>query len=134
MRPEYEQPTPRELCSAGGALFRDRVRPPQIVHSSSKNNHVANTGLDKHITIESCQRIRPQPIQQKMVAADALVQYADLVCCRRILQTFGQIIRPAIVSICRRPVMIRDEIESPNATIETASAGPATSTPAIWYQ
>ena len=60
--------------------FTQAGQSAEIVHAL-KDNHVANTGLRKHIAIEARQRIRPQSICQKMVATDALVQHSYVVRC-----------------------------------------------------
>ena len=51
-------------------------QPTQVIHSF-EHNQVPHPRLRQHIAIETRQRIRPQPIGQQMIPADALIEHAQ---------------------------------------------------------
>ena len=81
----------------------------EIVHAL-ENQQPAHPGLREHITIESRQRVRAKAVGEQVVAADTLVQHPDGFVFSFASKPLGKDVRPAVISVCRGAVAVRDGI------------------------
>jgi len=98
-----------KVVMVGGRHFAVDRQPAQIV-DALKENEPAHASLRQHIGIEARQNVRPQAVGQQVIAADALVGDANGSRFRRALQTAGQFIRPAVVSVGGGCVAVGDGV------------------------
>src|SRR6185503_1417030 len=79
----------------------------EIIHPF-QHNYPLHSWLCEDIVVEACQRVRPQSIQQKPIAAYAVIQYRDILRVRLSLQSPRKNIRPSVVTIRGRAVPVGD--------------------------
>src|SRR6185437_13550124 len=70
----------------------------EVVHAL-EHNRVTNARLHQYITVEAGERVRSQPIDQQMVAANTMIQHAEIPQLWHGLQTLSQHICPPIIAV-----------------------------------
>ena len=97
----------------GGMFSRTDFAAPrqsaEIVHPF-EDNQITHPSLREHVTIKARERIGPQAIGQKMVAAIAMIENPDIPGRGRILQPSRQNIGPTIVTVGGSAVSIRNGV------------------------
>src|SRR5262249_2727188 len=84
---------------------------------------ITNAGLRNHVMIEAPESIGSKTIEQKAVAADAVIQNGKRLCCTSRLQALCQEIGPAIVCVGGCAVAISDGVTQNNNRASSGGSG-----------
>src|SRR5262249_46285615 len=84
---------------------------------------ITNVGLRNHVMIEASESIGSKTIEQKAVAADAVIQNGKRLCCTSRLQALCQEIGPAIVCVGGCAVAISDGVTQNNNRASSGGSG-----------
>ena len=75
-----------------------------------EDNEPANAGRGEHIAIEAGERVGAQAVDEKMIAADAVIEHGDVLCGGGLLQARGEHVGPAVVAVGGGGVAVGDGI------------------------